>query len=275
MKCPLCDSESKFAFEAKGYPLRDCLKCGHRFAEISNENHVEEVYDDSYFMGGGAGYSDYLAEGEMLQKRGKSYAAILRKYAEAGSILDIGSAAGFILKGLTDEGWIGYGIEPNPSMAEYGIDKLGLEILTGDFESFATNEKFDLISMIQVAAHFHQPRKAFGNASGFLRQDGLLLIESWDRDSFSARIFGKNWHEYSPPSVLHWYSLDGLSKFLEEFGFEKIASGRPSKKISGEHARSLLRYRLGDNFLLKLIPGKVNFPYPAEDLFWALYQKKK
>ena len=35
---------------------------------------VAEIYDDSYFSGGGAGYSDYLAEGEMLKQRGRMYA---------------------------------------------------------------------------------------------------------------------------------------------------------------------------------------------------------
>ena len=100
------------------------------------------------------------------------------------------------------------------------------------------------------------------------------MIETWNRESFSARIFGQNWHEYSPPSVLQWFSLDGLTHFLGEIGFEKIAHGRPPKKISGAHAKSLLKYRLGNNFLLKLIPDGLNFPYPSEDLFWAIYRKK-
>jgi hypothetical protein len=55
--------------------------------------------------------------------------------------------------------------------------------------------------------------------------------------------------------------------------FTRVDGGRPSKKISGGHVRSLLKYRLGDNFLLKLIPERLNFPYPSEDLFWALYKR--
>jgi SAM-dependent methyltransferase len=132
--------------------------------------------------------------------------------------------------------------------------------------------------MIQVAAHFHNPRRAFANAFNLLKPDGVLLIETWNYQSLTARAFGRAWHEYSPPSVLQWFSPETLSEFLRrEIGFEKIAHGRPSKKISGEHARSLLRYRLGNKFdaILKLIPAKINFPYPAEDLFWAIYRKKK
>jgi SAM-dependent methyltransferase len=276
MKCPLCQSDSYQAFTIKGFNVLDCVKCNHRFAEISaDEMHVANVYDDFYFNGGGAGYNDYFAEGEMLRQRGKMYANILSKFDSHGKMLDVGAAAGFILQGFIDENWTGIGLEPNANMVKFGREKLNLDIKQGSLETFKTAEKFDLISMIQVAAHFYEPRKSFENTANLLKENGLLLIETWNRESFLAKIFGKNWHEYSPPSVLQWFSLNGLSNYLNEFGFEKIAHGRPNKKISGKHAKSLLKYRLGDNFLFKIIPDKLNFPYPSEDLFWALYRKSK
>jgi SAM-dependent methyltransferase len=180
------------------------------------------------------------------------------------------------LQGFGEAGWRGAGVEPNARMARFGRENLHLEVFTGDLENFATTEKFDAVSMIQVAAHFHDPRRAFARAAEFLKTGGLLLVETWNRRSLTARVFGAHWHEYSPPSVLHWFSPASLSAFVSKFGFEEAARGRPSKKISGAHAKSLLRYRLGDkiNPFLRLVPDKINFPYPAEDLFWALYRKK-
>lgn len=189
-------------------------------------------------------------------------------------MLDVGAAAGFILQGFIDRGWQGTGLEPNENIAKAGCEKFGLDIRQGSLENFETIEKFDLISMIQVGAHFYEPRTAFQKAANLLNENGFLLIETWNRDSISAKIFGKNWHEYSPPSVLQFFSEDGLTEFLKGFGFVKTASGRPSKKISGAHAKSLLKHKIGDNFLLKIIPDKLNFPYPSEDLFWAIYSKK-
>lgn len=275
MNCPLCNSESKFVFTVKGFDVRGCVKCFHRFAGIkADEDHVSAIYDDSYFNGGGAGYSDYLQESEILRARGRIYAKKLEKFVgEPGKILDIGAAAGFILQGFIDENWRGIGLEPNGQIAKFGREKLNLDIRQGTLENFQSSERFNLISMIQVAAHFYDPPKAFQNTFDLLDENGFLLIETWNRESLSAKLFGKNWHEYSPPSVLQWFSLKGLTAFLEKFGFEKIAHGRPSKKISGAHAKSLLKYRLGNSFLLKMIPDKFNFPYPSEDLFWALYQK--
>ena len=123
MNCPLCDCESKFAFEARGCALRDCAKCSHRFAEITaDETHVARVYDDSYFSGdGGAGYANYLADGEMLKSHGRMYAKKLEKYTdEKGKLLDVGAAAGFVIQGFLDGGWRGVGLEPNAEMARFG-----------------------------------------------------------------------------------------------------------------------------------------------------------
>ncbi len=275
MQCPLCSSASSGAFEIKGFAIRDCVNCRHRFAEIAaDESHVAANYDDAYFNGGGAGYADYTAEADLLRKRGRMYAGKIARFAQRGRMLDVGAAAGYILKGFADSGWNGMGLEPNASMATFGREQLGLDMRQGSLESLDTDERFDLVSMIQVAAHFFDQKTAFETAYKLLSKDGLLLIETWNRDSISARLFGKNWHEYSPPSVLHWFSKTGLTSFLNGLGFERIGGGWPSKKISGGHVRSLLKYRLGDNFLLKAIPEKFNFPYPSEDLFWALYKKR-
>jgi SAM-dependent methyltransferase len=274
MRCPLCCSESRVAFKAKEIPLRDCTVCRHRFAEVAaDEEHVARVYDDTYFFGGEAGYSNYTAEGELLIERGKMYAEKLSKYAKPGRVLDVGAACGFLLKGFTERGWTGTGLEPNAGMVRIAREETGVDVVRGSLEGSALDRKFDLVSMIQVAGHFYDPVKAFKRAHEMLNVNGLLLVESWNRESISARLFGRHWHEYSPPSVLQWFSLRGLTGFLAGIGFEQVASGRPSKKIKGSHAKSLLRYRIGDNFLLKLVPDSLNIPYPSEDLFWALYRK--
>jgi SAM-dependent methyltransferase len=279
MQCPLCNSDSKRVFEVKNYWIRDCDSCSHRFTEIlAGADHVEKTYDDSYFNGGGAGYSDYLQEAEILRRRGNWYGRLLSKYTPKGKVLDVGSAAGFILKGMTETGWQGVGIEPNESMADYGRQNLNLEIYKTSVEQYATTEKFDLVTMIQVMAHFVEPKKVFSSVSRTLKDNGYLLIETWNRKSLSEKIFGIKWHEYSPPSVLQFFSDDGIEKLAREHGFERVATGRPSKWISGSHAKSLLAYKFGEKSIITklsgLVPDRLSIPYPAEDLFWILYKKK-
>lgn len=274
MNCRFCDSPGVAVFEAKGIPVLDCEGCGHRFAEIGvSDDHANEHYSDDYFNGGGAGYSDYTSEAELLQKRGRRYADLIAPHALPGRMLDVGAAAGYLLQGFVDKGWEGVGLEPNAAMARVG-GEAGVDIRQGTLESYAGGEPFDLISMIQVAAHFYDPELSFRKACDLLKPGGLLLVETWDRGSRSARLFGRHWHEYSPPTVLHWYSKEWLSGHLNALGFDRVDGGRPSKRISGGHVRSLLKYRLGDLSLLNLIPERIEFPYPAEDLFWALFRKR-
>jgi len=275
MKCSFCGGRSRKVFTAKGYDVLDCADCAHRFAGVEpTAGHAEVHYSDEYFNGGGAGYSDYAAEAELLTKRGAMYADLIAPYCMPGEMLDVGAAAGYLLKGFSQKGWKGVGIDPNGSMVSLAKHKLGLDLEQGTLETYVTDKKFDLVSMIQVAAHFFDPELSVQKARDLLKPSGHLLIETWDRGSLSARILGKHWHEYSPPTVLHWYSKAWLKFYLESNGFERVAGGRPSKKITGGHIRSLLKYRLGDISLLNLVPERIELPYPAEDLFWALYRKR-
>ena len=286
-RCPVCNGESRLLFEKYDYAIQGCGGCGHRFldpAELiqarSGLSHVEQVYDDSYFQGGGAGYPDYLAEGKLLRRHGRRYAKLLRRYMEPGQVLDVGAAAGFILQGLMDGGWQGEGTEPNDAMAEYGRSQLKLPIRTGPLEQLTLTRRYDLVTMIQVVAHFYQLQQAFEVAAQATKPGGYWLIETWNRDSWTARLLGANWHEYSPPSVLHWFSPRDLFQLAQIHGFRSVAQGRPKKSINGAHAKSLLGSKLAENAwsqpfakLLGIVPDGLEIPYPAEDLFWALYQK--
>ena len=275
MECPLCESPSNFVFPAKGINILDCDNCDHRFAQMdADEESVEVVYDDGYFNGGGAGYPDYNAEADLLIKRGQMYADRIKRYTQPGRMLDVGSACGYILKGFLELGWRGIGLEPNESMVRGARTRLGVPVLQGTLESIESHGKFDLITMIQVVGHFYDPVKAFTTAHSLLEDNGLMLIEGWNREALSARMFGQRWHEYSPPSVRQWYSPDSLTEFLDRIGFEKIAHGRPPKHISGRHAKSLLKYHVGSSRIFDVIPDTLTIPYFADDLYWILYRKR-
>lgn len=281
MNCPICDRKTHRLFKKYAYWIRTCESCHHQFCELNpSDTHVEQVYSDDYFQGGGAGYSDYLSEAQVLKSHSRRYSKILARYTQPGYMLDVGAAAGFILQGFVESGWKGRGIEPNPHMAQYAQTQLGLPVEAGTLELLQTSDRFDLVTMIQVVPHFFDLKQAFQSAADVTKPNGFWLIETWNRESCMARAFGKNWHEYSPPSVLHWFSPTGLQILAEQFGFREIAKGRPSKWIKASHAKSLLAYKLrGSNFgrqtmkLVNLIPDRLAIPYPSEDLFWMLFQK--
>lgn len=278
LMCPVCGAEAQQLFEVNRYWIKECCDCKHRFVtETVSLDHTASIYDDSYFESGGAGYPDYLAEECTLLAHGHHYGKLLQRYMQPGSMLDVGSAAGFIFKGMTDYGWRGIGLEPNDRMAQFACQRYGLEVAVGTLEQFQVSGTYDLVNMIQTIAHFYDVCQALSNAAALTKAGGYWLIETWDKDSLLAKALGRHWHEYSPPSVLRWFSKDSLSAFVARFGFEEVAWGRPHKWITGAHAKSLLAYKYQGQQTQKVInaiPDRLRIPYPSLDLFWALYRKR-
>jgi SAM-dependent methyltransferase len=244
---------------------------------------INKLYSDEYFFGGKGDYLDYLSEKSLLTQRGLYFAAIVARYVKnPGKVLDVGAASGFILKGFVDNGWDGYGIEPNEKMASYARTQLNLRVQTGTVESLPLKEKFDLICLIQVIAHLFDPAGAVNKCYHLLRDNGLLLVETWDWRSLTARIFGRYWHEYDPPYVLQWFSWKSLSYLMTTSGFQLIEKGCPKRRISSQQAKHLISEKVKSSFLTNiikktasLVPNDLVLPYLGKDLFWALYRKRE
>jgi 2-polyprenyl-3-methyl-5-hydroxy-6-metoxy-1,4-benzoquinol methylase len=277
-----CKANRKILFVKNGYAIQECTQCHHRFAFLGKAtmDHLLQVYSNAYFFDGKSGYPNYLEERDILVNHGKRYARLLLNYTTPGKILDVGSAAGFILKGFESSGWECYGVEPNESMAAYGLKELGLTIQTGSLESYNNHQKFDLITFIQVIGHFYDLDLAIQNARKLLKPDGLILVESWNRKSAIAKFLGNSWHEYSPPSVIHWFSDDTLKELFRFYRFNLVEQGRPKKQIQVKHALSLLEEKTPGffkkrqlfNFANRKIGGYKIY-YPPIDLKWYLFKK--
>lgn len=277
-----CPAEKIIFFTKNEYTIKKCKKCGFRFTEVKDiGNHLKEVYSDEYFFEGKLGYPNYLDQKDILISHGINYAKIVSKYLQSGKVLDIGAAAGFILKGFEQAGWNCYGVEPNNTMASYGRDILNLDIATGDLESFESNEKFNLVSMIQVIGHLHNLDLSLQKVHKLLEENGYVIVESWNMNSIYAKIMGKFWHEYSPPSVVNWFSDKTITMFFKTHGFHLVGKGLPSKKINIKHGLSLIDETTPNfyfkSYIINLFInkfGKYHFPYPPLDLKWYLFQKK-
>jgi hypothetical protein len=102
--------------------------------------HVARVYGDAYFRNGGAGYPDYLSESDLLRARGRRYGGLVARHVPPGRLLDVGAAAGCVLRGFTDAGWSGVGIEPNAAMAAYARTGLGVDVQQAMIETWQPAE---------------------------------------------------------------------------------------------------------------------------------------
>lgn len=284
MECDLnCryKDQCNFVFEKNGYKIYECSSSHIQFCELSDDEdtYLKKVYSDAYFTEGKDGYTNYLEEKDILVNHGRWYAHIIEKYTLPGKMLDIGAAAGFIMQGFKESGWECTGLEPNLHMTEYGRENLGLNVIRGDIEHYSSDSTFDLVSMIQVIGHFYDLNQALNNIYNHIKPNGYLLLESWDRGSLIAKVLGKKWHEYSPPSVINYYTKSSLNNILKKHGFRLLKYGRPKKQISLKHALSLISKEYSFFNVVKKATDKMFrnrnlfLNYPPIDLFYAIYQK--
>jgi len=276
-----CSENQNHLFTKDRFAIQECASCSFRHVDISDkEAHIAKTYSDSYFFEGKDGYPNYLEEEDILYQHGSRYVILVKKYMSTGDVLDVGCAAGFILKSFQDSGWNCKGIEPNDTMANYARTNLKLDVITGNIENLSTQTQFDLILMIQVIGHVIDLDQTIKNLSKSLKPGGYILIESWNMDSFVARLMGKNWHEYSPPSVINWFSNKTLSNFFHQRGFELVEIGHPVKRIKLKHAFSVLGKDLPTSSIRKRVIdkltstfGKYTIKYPTFDLNWYIFKK--
>jgi SAM-dependent methyltransferase len=279
--CEVCSGPAPHVFDARGYPMYWCDRCRYVFTAPPPAD-TSSIYGDDYFAGDGdgAGYPDYLAEGDLLRDRGRTYGQLLTRHTGRARVLDVGAAAGFILQGYLDTGWTGCGIEPNASMAAHAREKLGLDVRTGTLESLDRAERFDAISFVQVAAHFPDPKAALTRALELTAPNGLWLFETWNCASFTAWAFGHSWHGYAPPSAVRALSPRALDRLVVPFGFAPVARGKPRKVIDARHAKAVLAtvgrtsaLARGMRGLASLVPDPTRLVYHSEDVFWVLYRR--
>lgn len=270
------------SYHIDGYSYLRCPQCSYlRLIDDAPEPAVTGIYSDAYFFGqANAGYADYLSEGALLRAQGHRYGRLLQHFAQPGPLLDVGTAAGFILAGLCDYGWEGEGIDVNASMCEWARSNLKLHVTRESLERYTSDVPFSAITMVQVAAHFFDVFSAFENASMLTAKGGIWLIETWNARSLTARLMGKRWHELSPPSVRRIFTPGSLARLAKRYGMEPIAFGRPVKRILVSHAKSLLEEKARGSTVnralalaSRALPDTLVLPYPADDLFWAMFRK--
>jgi len=279
-QCPICCEFGEFTLCINEHEIAECARCAHRYLdEQLAEDHTARHYSDDYFDGGGAGYTDYLVQEELIRSYGRRYADLVKRYVATGRLLDVGSAAGFLMKGFQDRDWNVMGLEPNASMAAEAMQRFGFKTTNSPIEESGIHAEFDLVTMVQVIAHFRDVACAVEKSAAALRPGGCLLVETWNFKSLPAEIFGNAWHEYSPPTVVNWFSPQSLNGLMTRFGMRRVGYGRPRKRITARHAASLIGHSIAkacgrrrSMSVPSLIPETIVLPYPSFDVFWALYR---
>jgi SAM-dependent methyltransferase len=244
--CGVCASPGRRPWlRHREWSYMECTGCSAvGMSSMPAAGWAASFYDVGYFRGGGrVGYLDYIADEAQHRLNARDRVRLARRFgADVSSRwLDVGCAVGYTLDEARKSGCEVLGVELSEWAATLAHDKLGLPVKRSMREALdSRGPGFDVVSFFQVLEHMPDPVAALKDARACLRNDGLLVVETWDRGSAVARLFGRRWQQIAPPSVLWLFDRASLGELLERSGFRMLTIERTSKKISVGWAAGLL-----------------------------------
>lgn len=237
--CSVCESPN-FSLQGfiNNYQILKCRRCGFMFADIDfqdfdfknyySEYYFEKVHKDGY--DGYVGYEDYIKNRLTKWPEYKSgYEEQIKKierFVSCGRLLEVGCAAGFLLKVARERGWDCYGIEISEYTSRYAREKLNLSVrqVTIENTNFPQGH-FDVICCYQTIEHMVQPDIFLREATKILKKGGYIVISTIDFGSWYARflrLLRISYEMLRPPEHISYFSRKTLSLMLERYGFQVV-----------------------------------------------------
>ena len=215
-ECPLCGlhstsvvyPESRDYITRKRFQVLDCSKC-----LVAWTSPVPTDLDAHYPRY----YRRYnplvIATLTFFYKR--RIARWCRRVKRAGSALEFGCGAGFMLDALRGYGWKVAGTERTEEMARFAQEQLGITVYVESQSGIPIGEKFDLVVMFQVLEHLEEPLAQLSRAADLLSDGGSVVVGVPNFASWQSKYGKSNWlHLDVPRHLVHFgpASIDVAAK---------------------------------------------------------------
>lgn len=139
-----------------------------------------------------------------------------------GRALDIGCGNGAFLLLLKKLGWDVMGVDISDNVAQE-VKAAGIPIFTGELERLKKEQgTFKLITLWHVLEHFPSPLETLQEVFELLTDNGIVIIEVPNSNSFMAKVFRPNWFPWDLPRHLCHFTPATLSDLLRRAGFSGI-----------------------------------------------------
>ncbi|MDP3974463.1 MAG: class I SAM-dependent methyltransferase [bacterium] len=140
-----------------------------------------------------------------------------KKFKIDNNLLDIGSGYGYFLNKAQKSFKKAIGIEPSLNLYKYSIKKFNLIVKNQKFENYYKlnkKNKFDAIVLIHVIEHIQEPKEFLKNILNLLKIDGVLYIETPNKDSLLFQAQQSKYTFLTPPQHKFIFSKDSFNHLL-------------------------------------------------------------
>ena len=231
-RCPICTQvrashfataqDIEYFTTPDDFSFYRCADCDVLFLHPMPSDRLSEIYPTNY-------YSFHVDSERSMARRIKQFLddrtfAALTRDVEGSSLsaLDVGGGSGWLLNDLKRA-------EPRVNRtAVVDIDPRAEQIARANghdyhlmtFEQFNTNERFDIILMLNLIEHVADPMAVLRKAKELLRPGGRIWIKTPNYDALDARIFkNRSWGGFHTPRHFVLFTKGSLVRHCVAAGF--------------------------------------------------------
>lgn len=208
-----------------------------------------EYFDKAYSNAEGFEDIGYFRDDDAIFARNQErFKIISRIPAPNKKILDFGAGQGHFVKICRDEGWSAIGIEQSNEAIKKTKEQFGFDLLY-DLSSLE-KRSIEIITLWDVIEHLENPREILLMLSEYLVDDGHIVIETANINSFDFHIKKKKWtfwlmdHFYYYSNYTLKYLLNTLGFTLADYNSNE-SSPKPRKKRDLKKFLTLKNYIIG------------------------------
>jgi SAM-dependent methyltransferase len=215
---------------ADRFAYRLCAACDLLAIDPVPADRLAEIYPPGYYSFAGGedalGRRSLVARAKAALDRRTFQRVLALAGTGAPSVLDVGGGTGEIAAGLVaaaGPGARGTVVDFDRASTEVA-ERRGLSVATCRFEEFETDERFDVILLLNLVEHVADPIATMRRAGELLAPGGVLWIQTPNFRALDARLFRRrNWAGLHCPR--HWviFSRAGLATGLSRSGLEPVS----------------------------------------------------